>query len=982
MKERARGKKNAFETLYKEHGQYVYRLALLLLRTREDADEVSNDVWTKVWMHMDTYEERGLFKAWVSTITRNVAVGCLRRRKRLSKESLELIEGFETGSAADDASPWGNGQRPDPEEAWSEREDHEALKASLASLAPKYRDVVVGRAAGDSYDEIAQRLRIPMGTVMSRLFRGRQQLMLALTSRDHPFASQLPLNADNEGTGTDMADGDRQINDPKNRLAIYTLFWNLAEPDAKGVRSLRHPNPNTLAHELAQKAGIKDIGRASAGTVLSKMKDWIGLEWGGGPCRIICRVELSQLDGSAAKKPDPAPAAVVSPTRLEPKSQYPFLYKVQGKKFGHPIERAVVDPVTVLRNKRGENKDGALVVEEMIELGWCEWRNITLPGTDVAVRALILKVYPHMAAESQTAATVAITPPPGSKPATTAVPTPAKPETTPPPTKTAPAVQPTVEETPADEARPAPPATPVVDEQPATDTRPEPARAEPNEPREPLKPAAPVETKEPHVKPPSRRGPHGNKGVYLTARERKIWELFAARTTPQPKGGWNLDEAATVTFEEICQRLSPAKRDDVLESVGRFCSAQTDLLQCHAEGAYRLAWNPLNVLVKPAVRRLILAPQQRLDQVETGRAVARELMQPNGNINTTELYTQGAKRLGVTAAMVQVLLLDYASEEDGKSGSSLRVLVRPVENGNDLLLAPASLAGCDFFLAHPSRKRSVVIKPDDDLHGEYASKLRARYHEAARFKRELHGTPDKETATPPNPEPAVVVATPAPTAAAPIIDERPATEARSEPAVSVPPVAHEEEAAVETSAADPSVTEIDASVATATPDVPEELEATPPVVAPPVTPADEPTPAPAATRDEEPATASVVVEAPAPAANVPVTAPEAVDETPVEAMSAAELHVRKDELLTERARLALEEQGIRVQAEALRAQVAQLEQSADGIQARVAQLDGDLKEIDDDLRQVDELAQQMAELQRQMDDMRRQTLDIVRKRKP
>lgn len=974
--------KYAFETLYKEHGQHVYRLARSFLRTHEDADEVANDVWMKVWRHLDTYREGSSFKTWVSAITHNAAVDCLRKRKRLSKEDARRIVEFEAGLDADSALMAYHRDQLDPEDVLNEREAHDVLEASMAVLTAEMRGVLVRRAAGDSYEEIAQQFGIPTGTVMSRLFHGRKRLMLELASRDHPLASQLPLNTDDEGTGADMADGDRQINDPKIRLAIYTLFWNLATPDAQGKRSVQHPNPNTLAHELAQKAGVKDIGRASAGTVLSKMKDWIGLEWGGGSCRIVCKVELSELDGSAAKKPVAAPKAEAGLTRLEPKGQYPFLYKVRGKKFGHPIERAVVDPVTVLRNKRGENKDGALVVEEMITLGWCEWRDVTLPGETVAVRALILKVYPHAITDSQTAPTVAATPPLGPKPVTTAAPTPVKPEAAPTPTRAAPAIQPAVEETPADEARPAPTATPAVDEQPATDTRPEPAHTEPNEPREPLKPAAPVEAKEPHVKPPSRRGPHGNKGVYLTARERKIWELFAARTTPQPKGGWNLDEAATVTFEEICQRLSPAKRDDVLESVGRFCSAQTDLLQCHAEGAYRLAWNPLNVLVKPAVRRLILAPQQRLDQVETGRAVARELMQPNGNINTTELYTQGAKRLGVTAAMVQVLLLDYASEEDGKSGSSLRVLVRPVENGNDLLLAPASLAGCDFFLAHPSRKRSVVIKPDDDLHGEYASKLRARYHEAARFKRELHGTPDKETATPPNPEPAVVVATPAPTAAAPIIDERPATEARSEPAVSVPPVAHEEEAAVETSAADPSVTEIDASVATATPDVPEELEATPPVVAPPVTPADEPTPVPAAVRDEEPATASVVVEAPAPAANVPVTAPEAVDETPVEAMSAAELHVRKDELLTERARLALEQQGIRVQAEALRAQVAQLEQSADGIQARVAQLDGDLTEIDDDLRQVDELAQQMAELQRQMDDMRRQTLDIVRKRKP
>jgi len=164
-----------FERLALAHMDAAYNLAYWLVRNRDDAEDVVQDAYVRAFRAYDTVAGDDI-KPWLLTIVRNVAYHWLSVRKRtanvISIDEALAGHGEDSVARAEPAS-----EEPSPEAVLVSRDDQAMLRAALAELPPAFREVIVLRELEElSYQEIAKIMDIPVGTVMSRLARGRDQL--------------------------------------------------------------------------------------------------------------------------------------------------------------------------------------------------------------------------------------------------------------------------------------------------------------------------------------------------------------------------------------------------------------------------------------------------------------------------------------------------------------------------------------------------------------------------------------------------------------------------------------------------------------------------------------------------------------------------------------------------------------------------------------------------------------------------------------
>jgi RNA polymerase sigma-70 factor (ECF subfamily) len=155
-----------------EHSARVYRLAYRLTGNRQDAEDLTQDVFVRVFRSLDTFEP-GNFAGWLHRITTNLFLDRARRAARIR------MDGFAEG-----AEHRLLGTEILPEDAVHDAGFDPDIEAALASLPEKFRvAVVLCDVEGLSYDEIADVLGVKVGTVRSRIHRGRTQLRDALAHR-------------------------------------------------------------------------------------------------------------------------------------------------------------------------------------------------------------------------------------------------------------------------------------------------------------------------------------------------------------------------------------------------------------------------------------------------------------------------------------------------------------------------------------------------------------------------------------------------------------------------------------------------------------------------------------------------------------------------------------------------------------------------------------------------------------------------------
>ncbi len=163
-----KGDRQAFEALLIQYEKPVFNAAYRMLNNREDASDVTQTVFLKVYENFDSFDPSRRFFSWVYRITLNESINWLSKQKRL--------EPLQHETAADSKSP---------EQEVDSAQLSAAVQAALMTIKTDYRSVVILKHfLGCSYMEISDVLEIPEKTVRSRLYSARQLLKATLTNTD------------------------------------------------------------------------------------------------------------------------------------------------------------------------------------------------------------------------------------------------------------------------------------------------------------------------------------------------------------------------------------------------------------------------------------------------------------------------------------------------------------------------------------------------------------------------------------------------------------------------------------------------------------------------------------------------------------------------------------------------------------------------------------------------------------------------------
>jgi len=167
----------AWEEIVQRYHRRIYNICYRFAGSGDDAQDLTQDVFIKMYKTLNTYDvERGAFMTWVTTITRNLLVDHFRKSKHdRMTDSLDAAP-----SEHEDAIPLSDRIQDrglPPDARVQSRETGEAVHLALQRLSPELREAVILRDLQDmDYKEIASVLRVPEGTVKSRINRGRAEL--------------------------------------------------------------------------------------------------------------------------------------------------------------------------------------------------------------------------------------------------------------------------------------------------------------------------------------------------------------------------------------------------------------------------------------------------------------------------------------------------------------------------------------------------------------------------------------------------------------------------------------------------------------------------------------------------------------------------------------------------------------------------------------------------------------------------------------
>lgn len=173
VRKACQGDRGARDELVLRHRRQVYFLALQLLGNPDDALDVSQDAMLRFFTNLHRFDAERPVRPWLFRIVRNLALDLFRRRKVRQSESLDAVDDEDGDRPRHDPVD----ESVDLDRDLLQRQLRKKLFAALNQLTPMQREIVVLRDYQDlSYQEIAEMLEIPLGTVMSRLHGARQRL--------------------------------------------------------------------------------------------------------------------------------------------------------------------------------------------------------------------------------------------------------------------------------------------------------------------------------------------------------------------------------------------------------------------------------------------------------------------------------------------------------------------------------------------------------------------------------------------------------------------------------------------------------------------------------------------------------------------------------------------------------------------------------------------------------------------------------------
>lgn len=170
-----------FEQLAAEHERKVYVACFHMMGNREDALDCAQETMLRAFRAFESFRRDAQFSTWITKIAMNVCVDALRKRRdALSLDALREETGYDVADEGKNAYA-----------ALEEKERKRLLQEALSQIPADMRQMIVLRdMQGMSYDEIAEALDMPLGTVKSRLNRAREKLCVILKKSSELFSSR------------------------------------------------------------------------------------------------------------------------------------------------------------------------------------------------------------------------------------------------------------------------------------------------------------------------------------------------------------------------------------------------------------------------------------------------------------------------------------------------------------------------------------------------------------------------------------------------------------------------------------------------------------------------------------------------------------------------------------------------------------------------------------------------------------------------
>ncbi len=163
------GSQEAFRTIVERYSPRLYEVVLRIVRERADAEEVVQESFFRAWRNLGGFQFDSALYTWLYRIAVNAAVDLSKRRKRRRILSLDDEGSTVAGTVCGDVPP--------PAAASERVEAITWVRAAIEALPEPFKSILVMREYGDlSYEQLAETLEIPKGTVESRLFRARLRL--------------------------------------------------------------------------------------------------------------------------------------------------------------------------------------------------------------------------------------------------------------------------------------------------------------------------------------------------------------------------------------------------------------------------------------------------------------------------------------------------------------------------------------------------------------------------------------------------------------------------------------------------------------------------------------------------------------------------------------------------------------------------------------------------------------------------------------
>lgn len=177
------GDQRAFKLLVERYQRKVYAVALGMLKDKEEARDVAQEAFVKVYKYLDHFKGDASFSTWLYRITVNICIDVLRRKGATrGDDHVEFDESVRMDVAEANIGALGTRLGTNPQKSALRRELADRIVSAIQQIPEAHRTILLLREVeGMSYEDLARTLKIPKGTVMSRLFHARLKMQKILS---------------------------------------------------------------------------------------------------------------------------------------------------------------------------------------------------------------------------------------------------------------------------------------------------------------------------------------------------------------------------------------------------------------------------------------------------------------------------------------------------------------------------------------------------------------------------------------------------------------------------------------------------------------------------------------------------------------------------------------------------------------------------------------------------------------------------------